>query len=94
MRIFWALSLLPVLAACSAGPACLRDQPYKSAEEFPPLEAPAGMSVPQPDPNLEVPEVEDGPVAAYPPEAGDESEGRRCLAMPPSVPEEQQAKSE
>lgn len=79
--------LLPLLAACSATPACLREQPYQSAEAFPPLRAPAGMAVPEPDPNLEVPEVEDGPVSAFPAEGSDGS--RRCLSMPPSLPEEE-----
>jgi hypothetical protein len=85
MRLFWVSSLLLMLAACSTEPACLREQPYQNAEAFPPLRAPAGMTVPEPDPNLEVAEVEDGPVAAFPAEEGDGS--RRCLSMPPPLPE-------
>lgn len=94
MRMFWlALSLL-ALAGCSGTPACLQEQPYHDVEEFPPLRAPAGMRVPEADPNLRVPEVGDGPVAAFPAEQADEGKEearRRCLSSPPSLPESSDA---
>lgn len=85
MRAFWVLPLSLVLAACAAKPACLHGQPYRDAEAFPLLRAPTGMSVPEPDPNLQVPEVADGPVAAFP--AEDETGRERCLSIPPPLPE-------
>ncbi|MES1944946.1 hypothetical protein PC39_12546 [Salinisphaera sp. PC39] len=92
MRLFWALALPLAVAACANEPACMKDQPYQTAESFPPLRAPAGMSVPEPDPNMRVPEVGDGPVAAYPAEQGEgeedkEAARRRCLSSPPPLPE-------
>lgn len=90
MRIFGVLLLPLVAAACTGTPDCLQGQPYQQAETFPPLRAPAGMSVPEADPNLQVPEVAEGPVGAYPAEqgSGDESKEqarRRCLSSPPPM---------
>lgn len=89
MRALWTLPLLLTLAACAGNPACLSGQPYHDAEEFPPLRAPAGMAVPEPDPNLQVPEVEDGPVAAFPPEEGEDGR-QRCLSAPPPLTDQKQ----
>lgn len=91
MRALWTLPLLLMLAACAGKPACLREQPYHDAEAFPPLRAPEGMAVPEPDPNLEVPEVEDGPVGALPAEEGKDGEKayERCLSTPPPLQEKQ-----
>lgn len=90
MRVLWMLPALLLLVACAGQPACMTDQPYKHAEAFPPLRAPAGMNVPEPDPNLQVPEVEDGPVGAFPAEEGESGEAalERCLATPPRLPAE------
>ncbi len=90
IRMLTLTLLLPVFAACT-GPACLNEQPYHSAEEFPPLRVPAGMQAPEPDPNLAIPEVAgNGPVGAFPPdegEAADVEDTRRCLVSPPRMPE-------
>lgn len=74
------------IAACAvagcAGPACLQDKPYRDAQEFPALEAPAALTVPDPNPNMRIPEVGDGPVGFYPESKNLEPERMRCLAMP------------
>lgn len=84
MRILLVLAVVLTLGAC-AQPACLREQPYHSAEEFPPLKAPPGLETPEPDPNYEVPEVENGPVGAHPEDAGVGEGELRCLEMPPRL---------
>lgn len=88
IRMLTLTLLLPLFAACT-GPACLNDQPYHTAKEFPPLRVPAGMQAPEPDPNLAIPEVaENGPVGAFPPAEGEEEaveDTRRCLVSPPRM---------
>lgn len=88
IRMLTLILLLPLLAACT-GPACLNDQPYHTAEVFPPLRVPPGMQAPEADPNLAIPEVAgDGPVGAFPPDEGDEEaveDTRRCLVSPPRM---------
>ena len=69
------------LAGC-AGPSCLQDKPYRSAGQFPILEAPAGLTVPEPNPNMQIPQVESGPVGFYPDSKDFKPERMRCLAMP------------
>lgn len=69
------------LAGC-AGPPCLQDQPYRSAELYPGLDAPPGLNVPKPDPKMRVPDVASGPVGTYPGTKGMTPARMRCLAMP------------
>jgi len=75
-----------LLTACT-GPACLREQPYQNAEPFPVLKAPPGLNVPPPDPNLSIPEVDDGPVGVREdmPEDLPRQSRLRCLDMPPRL---------
>lgn len=80
-RMLIVIAAAFAVAAC-AGPSCLQDKPYRSAVEFPALEAPAGLTVPEPDPNMSIPEVADGPIGTYPDTEGVEPERMRCLAMP------------
>lgn len=97
MRLFWVSILLLGLAGCSGTPACLEQASYHDVEQFPPLRAPAGMSVPEADPNLRVPEVGQGPIAAFSAqtqdEEGKEEARRRCLSSPPPLPDQGEAES-
>ena len=87
--------LLPVfatgllgLAACSTTPACLKTQPYMSAQSFPPLTSPPGLDAPRPDPSMRVPDVSDGPVGYFdevPADRDAEDPAARCLVTPPAM---------
>lgn len=79
------LALLLLLGACSK-PPCLHDQPYQRAQEFPPLRAPAGLNVPSPDPNMAIPEVDDGPVGGVRDPDAPNRFGVSCLDTPPRLP--------
>ncbi len=78
---------LLLLAGCSTTPDCLEPQPYKNAQQFPPLESPPGLDVPEPDPSMAIPDVADGPVGAYdePANANAENTAVRCLVSPPPM---------
>lgn len=85
MRVFLLL-LLVAMAGCT-GPLCLQSQDYEDARLLPPLTAPPGLDVPEPDPNLAIPEVSGGgPVGAYPPGEGFGKQHLRCLDAPPPMP--------
>lgn len=76
------------LSACSTTPDCLEKQPYMSAQQFPELTSPPGLEVPGTDPDMQIPTVSDGPIAAYAqaPEGTDpELESSRCLTTPPPM---------
>ena len=77
-----------LLSACSATPNCLKPQPYMDAKTFPPLKSPAGLDVPAPDPNLQIPDVASGPVGTYdeaPTGIDPEDPAARCLTTPPAM---------
>lgn len=76
------------LSACSSTPDCLGKQSYTSAQQFPELKSPPGLEVPAPDPDMAIPSVSNGPIAAYAtaPEGTDPKlEGSRCLTTPPPL---------
>ncbi len=79
---------LLLLAGCSTTPDCLEPQPYMNAQQFPPLESPPGLDVPEPDPSMAIPDVAGGPVGAYeaPADADAENTVVRCLVSPPPMP--------
>lgn len=87
MKYHWVTIILltGLLTACNK-PTCLDDASYKSAEEFPPLQSPPGLSVPEPDPNVAIPEVKDGPVAYTDDPKAKNRYGVRCLDVPPRLP--------
>lgn len=77
--------MLALLSACSK-PSCLNSESYQSAKEFPPLQAPPGLTVPDPDPNIAIPQVGDGPVAYVEDPDAKNRFGVRCLDVPPRLP--------
>lgn len=84
-RLFLSILALAVLGACASRPDCLIEQDYQEAREFPPLKAPAGMTVPPSNPNLAIPPVESGPVAYIEDENSINGHGVRCLETPPRI---------
>lgn len=77
-----------LLAGCSTTPDCLEPRPYMNAQQFPPLDSPPGLDVPEPDPSMSIPRVASGPVGTYdaPPESASENPFSRCLIAPPPMP--------
>lgn len=72
--------------ACSSTPNCLKRQGYADAIAFPKLKAPAGLEVPKSDDQMSVPDVRNGPVAAYgeaPVGTEPDNDQSRCLTTPP-----------
>lgn len=69
-----ALLAMGFIAGCSNQPSCGDAHPYLSNTERAPLEAPAGVSVPAPDPAYVVPTVKPGLG-----QVGD------CMIRPPDV---------
>lgn len=82
MRSFLIIAALAALAAgCAGMPECDLPQPYNSAKPYPALKAPAGLDVPAPSPDYQVP----GEARHL---AKGEYQGGGCLARPPQlVPE-------
>jgi len=81
-------AVLVGLSACSSTPSCLKSQPYTDAQQFPGLKSPPGLDVPAPDPDMQIPNVSDGPIAAYataPAGTDPEIENSRCLTTPPPI---------
>lgn len=77
-----------ILTGCAGSPDCLKTQHYESAKAFPKLKSPAGLQIPKPDPDMEIPSVSNGPVAAYsaPPQGTDADNSQaRCLTTPPPL---------
>lgn len=90
-RIGWiaALGTVGLLTACSGTPDCLKHPGYVDAKALPPLQAPAGLSVPKSDAHMSVPDVREGPVSAYataPEGTEQDNEQARCLTTPPPLP--------
>jgi uncharacterized lipoprotein len=73
-----AVALL--LASCSTGPNCGNFHPYKNNVARGPIKAPAGVTVPLPDPAYKIPTA--GTVAAP---AVATAAANPCLVTPPSV---------
>lgn len=76
------------LSACSSTPDCLKKQPYTSAQQFPELKSPPGLQVPGADPDMQIPSVSNGPIAAYakaPAGTDPDLENSRCLTTPPPI---------
>ena len=86
---FFVLALSTLgLAACSSTPSCLESQPYMQAKSFPPLQSPAGLEVPEPDPSMRIPEIASGPVGTFeetPADRDAEDPAARCLVTPPAM---------
>lgn len=78
-----------VLTGCSTTPDCLEPQPYAHAQQFPPLDSPPGLDVPEPDSSMAIPPVASGPVGTYdaPPESTSDESFARCLIAPPPMPD-------
>lgn len=85
LRLNIAMVVTLLLSACGQ-PTCLTPESYQTAEEFPPLKAPPGLTVPPPDPNIAIPEVRDGPVAYTEDPDANNRFGVRCLDVPPRLP--------
>lgn len=84
----FALALILATAGCAGGPSCLKAQRYESAKVFPKLKDPAGLTVPQADPDMKIPSVANGPIAAYStaPKGTESSNPQsRCLTTPPPL---------
>lgn len=82
------LVLAAVLGGCAGTPDCLKTQRYANAQEFPKLKAPAGLTIPKPDSDWKIPNVSNGPVAAYDtaPQGTDAGNAQsRCLTTPPPI---------
>ncbi|HET7315086.1 hypothetical protein [Salinisphaera sp.] len=83
-----AVVLAAVLGGCAGSPNCLETQRYEDAKALPKLKAPAGLSIPKPDPDMRIPDVPNGPVAAYrtaPQGTDSENPLSRCLITPPPI---------
>lgn len=76
------------LSACSSLSDCLEPQPYMHARQLPPLSNPAGLDVPRPNPDMAIPDVQDGPVGRYRrPHGPADSAFSSCLVTPPPMPQ-------
>lgn len=82
------IALAALLGGCAGGPNCLKTQRYENAKAFPTLKDSAGLNVPKPDPDMQIPSVSSGPVARYSaaPQGTDADNPRaRCLTTPPPI---------
>ena len=83
-----AIALAAFLSGCAGAPDCLKTQRYENAQVFPKLKDSAGLSVPKPDPDMQIPNITSGPVARYSvaPQGTDADNPRaRCLTTPPPI---------
>lgn len=83
-----AIAATTLLSACSGTPDCLKQPGYADARTLPALSAPPGLKVPSSDAEMVVPDVRNGPVAAYAqPPVGTEQDNpqSRCLTAPPPL---------
>lgn len=71
-----------LLAGCSSTPICERKQDYEGAREYATLKAPAGLTVPEADPTLQIPTL--GPDAQR---NAQTQQGKGCLETPPPLRE-------
>ena len=68
-----------LLAGCSSGPACGDSHPYAQSGSVPRLQAPAGLTVPAPDPAYVIPPAATSTAPAAAPANG------ACMVIPPNV---------
>ncbi|WP_423823853.1 hypothetical protein V5738_07745 [Salinisphaera sp. SPP-AMP-43] len=83
-----AVVLAAALTGCAGTPDCFKNQSYTDAQTFPKLKNTAGLSVPASDPDMQIPAVSGGPVAAYkasPQGTDSENPQSRCLTTPPPL---------
>ena len=76
-------ALAGLLASCSSAPTCGNSHPYLANTARPPLQAPAGVTLPKPDPAYLVPGAGTKAAATQAPTAG--TAAGPCLVRPPSV---------
>ena len=76
-------ALAALLASCSSAPTCGNSHPYLTYGARPPLQAPAGVTLPKPDPAYVVPGA--GTKAAATPAPAVGTAAAPCLVTPPSV---------
>lgn len=79
-----ALTAASLLASCSTGLTCGNSHPYTNYSPKPPLQAPAGVTLPKPDPAYLVPAA--GTAAKLTPAPAAATNGAEpCLVTPPNV---------
>ena len=78
------VSAATLLASCSSGLTCGNSHPYASYNPAAPLKAPAGVTVPAPDPAYMVPAAGTTAKATPAPAAGTNG-AQPCLVTPPNV---------
>ena len=66
-------------------PNCNDTQAYMHAEQYPPLKNPPGLNVPQPNPDMAIPNVADGPVGRYDKQDDSDNDFGDCLIAPPAM---------
>lgn len=82
--------MVAIIGGCAGTPDCLKSQRYEDASAFPKLNNPAGLEIPKPDSDMQIPNVSDGPVAAYsaaPQGTDSDNPQSRCLTTPPPLDE-------
>jgi len=72
-----------LLASCSGTRPCGDSHPYRANRPIPPLQAPAGVTLPKPDPAYLVPGASTKVPATTAPAAG--TAAAPCYVVPPSV---------
>lgn len=94
LSTFLMVSAAMLLASCSTGLTCGNSHPYANYNPVPPLKAPAGVTVPTPDPAYVVPAASTklvpaaaaGTLAAATPAPAAATNGAQpCLVTPPNV---------
>ncbi|GEM_PF-4784207 len=79
MRMMVLVAGAMLIVGCSGKKYCEREQVYEQVENSPALRAPAGLSVPEPDPSYTIPEVSVNARAAA------LNADRPCLEIPPRL---------
>ena len=76
-------ALACLLASCSGTPTCGNSHPYLANTSSAPLQAPAGVTLPKPDPAYAIPAASTKVAATGTPSA--DAVANPCLVTPPSV---------
>lgn len=76
-QLLMTVSVVLLLGGCSQK-YCEQEQSYHEAREYPPLSAPAGLQLPDQDPNMQIPRAGGDANTAISP-------SRRCLEIPPHI---------
>lgn len=80
MKRLLLLGILGIwLSACSSTKYCERTQDFEGVRQDPPLKAPPGLEVPEPDPSFVIPQVSTQAQAAA------LNKDRPCLEIPPRL---------